>query len=101
MKPRQSTGLSSAMMCQILARVAAGHPLQLGLSVLFSFFHLDARIATMNDYPEEVDHLSGCGQMGLAAVDCQLQVTSRYPVVTFSEFSDAAREHTGSGYHPR
>jgi len=37
----------------ILARVAAGHPLQLAFSP-FSFFNLDSRIATMNDYPEEV-----------------------------------------------
>jgi len=78
------------------------HYSQLGLSVPFSFFIWIRDIATMNDYPREVDTFPGCAcQMGLAAGDCQLRSPSRYPA-TFQRIFRCRREpHTGSAYHPR
>jgi len=67
---------------------------------ILSLLHPDSgRIATMNDYPEEVDPSRCVPEWVLAGVDCQLRSTFKDLRATSAHFP-IRREHTDQD-HPR
>jgi len=95
MKPRSHRGLSSANdAAQILPEVAAGRSTSAWLSVPSAFFISDSPFSHGYEMTthEEVDTLPRlCARWVFAGLDCQLQVTFRYPVATVQRISDARR----------